>query len=78
MSGKITAEKLLEDRRGIDALLKEVEHLKLDEADVCPARDDRIYHRIYSAFEILFPCTSRGPALYRMTTFSMWQGQLKL
>lgn len=34
MASKITAEKLIEDRRGIDALLKNVEQLKLDEPDV--------------------------------------------
>jgi hypothetical protein len=35
MSNKITAEKLIEDRRGIDALLKEVEKLTLEGPDVC-------------------------------------------
>jgi hypothetical protein len=34
MSNKITAEKLLEDRRGIDSLLKEIETLKIDDSDV--------------------------------------------
>lgn len=35
MSSKITAEKLIEDRRGIDALLKEIEKLKFEGPDVC-------------------------------------------
>lgn len=35
MSNKITAEKLIEDRRGIDALLKEAEGLSLEGDDVC-------------------------------------------
>jgi hypothetical protein len=34
MSNKITAEKLIEDRRGIDALLKEAERLNVDDYDV--------------------------------------------
>jgi hypothetical protein len=39
MSNKITTEKLIEDRRGIDALLKEVESLQLEGDDVCSARN---------------------------------------
>jgi hypothetical protein len=34
MSGKITAEKLIEDRRGIDSLLKEIENLDISGSDV--------------------------------------------
>lgn len=44
MSSKITAEKLIEDRRGIDALLKEVEKLNLDEADVSAIPFMYCYH----------------------------------